>query len=291
MMRITDFFRDAKPSGQLLGLCFLLLLGFIFSVGLSMVMTVDKDIDGGIPMLLAWQGLMQLCIFLLPALAFAALYQGRVGGYFGMRPSWNVLGRGCIAIVILLLLLPLTDWITWWNQQWELGAWGAELRKMADMAQQQVEQMLSLTSAADVLLQLLVVALVPAVCEELLFRGCLQQTLVAWTRRPHLAIVITAMIFSLAHGDIFGLVPRLILGLLLGYVYYYGASIWINIMVHFFNNAMVVVMYYLYHQGWLLTAPDAPLQMPWLTTALCAVGGVALFWLYFCKTKQEKMQS
>ena len=120
-----------------------------------------------------------------------------------------------VAVVILLLLVPLNDWITWWNDQWNMGGLEAEMRKMTQMSKDMVGKMLSLTSPSDLVLQILVVAFIPAVCEELFFRGALQQLLQEWFRNAHVAVIVASLIFSLFHGDIYGFVPRFFLGVCL----------------------------------------------------------------------------
>ena len=114
-----------------------------------------------------------------------------------------------------MLLLPINDWLTAWNDQWNLGSYEDSARHITELSKMVVDRMLSLTQPADLLLQLLVIALIPAVCEELFFRGALQQILRQWFDNGYVAIAVTALIFSLVHGDVYGLVPRFVLGLLL----------------------------------------------------------------------------
>jgi membrane protease YdiL (CAAX protease family) len=92
---------------------------------------------------------------------------------------------------------------------------------------------------------LLVVALIPAIGEEFLFRGALMRILGAWIKKPHLVVWITAFIFSAFHFQFYGFFPRLLLGAFLGYVYLYSGNIWVPITAHFLNNGLAVVMEYL----------------------------------------------
>ena len=94
----------------------------------------------------------------------------------------------------------------------------------------------------------MVIALIPAVGEELTFRGVLQQSL---TRKmnPHVAIFLSAAIFSFIHFQFYGFLPRLFLGLLLGYMFYITGSLWTSILMHFLNNGTAVVLYYLNAKG------------------------------------------
>lgn len=84
-------------------------------------------------------------------------------------------------------------------------------------------------------------AVLPAVFEEWFFRGILQRDLSKFVRNDYLAIVITAMVFSLIHFDMANFVSRFILGLLLGLLFFYSKSLWVNIFVHFLNNFLAVL--------------------------------------------------
>lgn len=86
------------------------------------------------------------------------------------------------------------------------------------------------------------------------------------------------MIFSIFHGDLFALMPRLVLGGLLGYLFAYSGSLTVNTAVHFLNNAIIVVHYYLYQHDVLHYSPDDPIGFA-LPTVLCSVAAAGyLFW-------------
>jgi len=87
---------------------------------------------------------------------------------------------------------------------------------------------------------LLVIAAIPAVSEELFFRGIVQTKLVAYFKNPHWAIWLGAVFFSAFHFQFEGFFPRIVLGAVLGYLYYWSINLWIPIILHFFNNAMLV---------------------------------------------------
>ncbi len=103
---------------------------------------------------------------------------------------------------------------------------------------------LKMDSPLDLMLNILIVALLPAIGEELLFRGCLQQLLVEWTKKPHLSIFIAAALFSAIHFQFLGFVPRMLIGAFLGYLFYWSGNLWYAIIGHFVNNALQVVGYY-----------------------------------------------
>jgi len=283
------FFKDSKPFTQLVGLCLLMLFGFILVVALQMVVSVPPISDAAsIRFNLLWQGISQLLIFLLPMLVFAWLFQGSPSRYFCVDLHGRKWFLGLVAVVILLVWMPIIDWLTYWNEQWNLGSMEEPMRQMSQKSETLTQHLLSLTSPGDFLLQLLVVALIPAVCEELFFRGGLQQILHRWFGNIHVAVVVTALIFSLSHGDLYGIVPRFVLGLMLGYFFAYSGSIVVNICAHFFNNAMVVVLYYLYHRQMVFIDPSEPLFFSWTTTIISGLSGLMLFIVYFTKILQKE---
>lgn len=281
MKNISIFFKDSKPFVQLMGLFFLFVVGLIAAGAIQSLFPVGGKDDSSIRMQLLVQAGAQLLMFFVPALLFAFLFQGSPKNYFMANLQGKFWGLSFVAIVILLLLVPVNDWITYWNENWKLGSLDDLSRGLSNQSKQIMEQLLSLSSFGDVVLQLLVVALVPAICEELFFRGTLQQIFQCWVGNRHLAVIITALIFSVAHGDIYGLVPRFVLGLLLGYFFVLSGSILVNICAHFFNNAVVVLLYLFYHKGVLTASPSEPLQMTWSVVAMCTLAAVALFVVYF----------
>ena len=115
---------------------------------------------------------------------------------------------------------------------------------MEEAARQATEIMIGGTSVGDLLVYLLVIALIPAVGEELLFRGVIQRTL-QQRYNLHAAVWITAALFSFAHFQFLGFYPRLLLGVLLGYAAAWSGSLRTSMLLHFFNNGSAVVAYWL----------------------------------------------
>jgi len=100
-------------------------------------------------------------------------------------------------------------------------------------------------SFGSFLLNMLMVAVIPAVGEELLFRGVIQKLLQKLVNNAHLAIIITAILFSAMHFQFYGFLPRWIMGIILGYLFYWSGNIWYPIIAHFLNNGFQVLMVYL----------------------------------------------
>ena len=283
MKKISLFFQDAKPFSQLVGLFFIFLVCLILSGGLLMLLPSSTEGEGGVRLGLIVQAVSQLLTFLLPVLLFAIVYKPHAADYFKLGFQGRYWWLAFVAMVIVLLLAPFNDVVNTWNNGWNLGPLETYARELTSKNQAMIDRLLSLTSFGDVCLQLLVVALAPAICEELFFRGGVQQILHDWWGNKHAAVLVTALLFTLAHGDLYGLVPRFVMGVVLGYLFICSGSILVNVCAHFFNNAIVVVLYLLYHKGIISVAPTDPLSMPWHVVVLCTVGALLLFVVYFVK--------
>ncbi len=91
----------------------------------------------------------------------------------------------------------------------------------------------------------LTIAVLAGIGEELLFRGLIQRKLMLATKNPHVAIWLTAIVFSAIHFQFYGFLPRMLLGAVLGYFYYWSGNIWVPIAGHIFNNGLALVMVHL----------------------------------------------
>lgn len=281
--------RTTHPFVQLLVMVAVALLMFL----VASVVTVAVGAAGGDPTsqtgIYLNQTLSQTLMFLLPALFIAHRYYNddprsylRIGGG---RTRLEQLAAG---VAVFLLLLPLNEWLAAWNDTWELGTLGERLRALQEQSEAILAEMLGTTTIGGLLANLLVAALLPAICEEMFFRAGIQNLLQRWwdprgcadgtpQGGSHAAVVAAAAIFSLAHAELFSFVPRLLLGLALGYIYMYSGSLMANITAHFVNNALIVTLYWLSARGSIAFNPDEPLLMGWAVTAACTAAAGILF--------------
>ncbi len=179
----------------------------------------------------------QIFSFVLPCFLFWFIVKrNTVTDYFHLRnnPLPKVL---VFSILLLMVSLPLVGLSAWLNQFLPLPNWATNIE--ADAAEM-ISMVLSVNSPMEWLLNLLVIAAIPAVGEELFFRGIVQTKLIAYFKNPHLAIWLGAIFFSVYHLQFEGLFPRILLGALLGYLYYWSINLWVPIILHFFNNAMLI---------------------------------------------------
>lgn len=150
------------------------------------------------------------------------------------------------AILATIAISPLIDILNTWNQGLHLPEsmkviedWMINSEKSADLI---FKQILNATTWGGFLSNLFLIAIMAGISEELLFRGVLQKILIYWTRNVHWGILLTAIIFSAIHLQFFGFFPRMALGILLGYLYFYSKSIWVPIIAHAVNNGLTLVL-------------------------------------------------
>lgn len=145
------------------------------------------------------------------------------------------------------------------------------------------------SSPADFFIGLLVIAVVPGIGEEFVFRGLIQNELHRGTKNIHAAIWISAFLFSAIHMQFFGFVPRLLLGALFGYLYHWSGNLLVPMVAHFLHNGFTLLMIYLYQQGVSNLDPESNESAPFLITAGCTIAVVGLLF-YFRKLYEPKNQ-
>ncbi|PID87934.1 MAG: hypothetical protein CSB06_02395 [Bacteroidia bacterium] len=190
----------------------------------------------------------QLFTFLIPAFIAAALYAEDRREYLGLRKVSSPVLLG-LTFLIMLAFTPLVNYTGFLNAKMELpdvlAGLEESMRTFEEKARILTDRLLSSRKGlSDFALNLLIVAFLPAVAEELIFRGVLLQIFREWSRSVHFAVGISAFIFSFIHFQFYGFLPRFLLGLLFGYLFVWSKSIYIPVAAHFFNNAAAVSLYF-----------------------------------------------
>lgn len=183
--------------------------------------------------------------FLVPALLFAFCQDGKWFHYnkADRRPYYLLVN---VTLVLSIVILPIVAILNQWNQALTLPESMAGLEKLMKSLEAKSEDILQLLTFnhtyATLAANLLVLALLPAVCEEFLFQGTLQAFISDKSGKPHLAIWLTAFIFSTIHFQFYGFIPRFLLGAYLGYLFYWSRSLWLPILAHFLHNALSILV-------------------------------------------------
>lgn len=176
-------------------------------------------------------------VFIFPVLFYSYLT--------GFNLQWNRIDRQSVILIITLMLsiIPFVSFLVECNSVIKFPHW---LLQFDSNSEKLIDAFLQMPSASDLIFNIVVIAVIPAIGEELFFRGYLQQLLSERFANTHFGILITAFIFSFYHFDFQGLIPRFFLGSVLGYLFFLTRSIWIPILAHFINNAQAVIIMYLY---------------------------------------------
>jgi uncharacterized protein len=203
--------------------------------------------------LLKFMQLMQsLGLFVVPPLLFAWIYTRNIGKYLLLNFNFKSI-TALTMIVLMLSALPAINWLGMMNESMQLPAalQGLEswMKNMEKEAEQLTTSFLVMNSVSVLLVNLFIIAFIPAIGEELLFRGALQKIFIEWTKNKHAGIWISAIVFSAMHLQFYGFVPRMLLGAMLGYVFNWTGSLWIPILGHFVNNATAILISYLEQRG------------------------------------------
>lgn len=190
------------------------------------------------------QCLGTFAMMFLPAFFFALIVSKQPYKYLGLSKSAH-LNQILIVIGISITALFLSGGLGELNKIIPIPQnWAAKFKAMEDTYAEQVMIIASMKTFGDYLISILMIAILPALFEELFFRGALQQLLVSWFKNAHVAILVTSILFSVIHFSYYGFLPRLALGLMLGYIFYFSKNIWLNILMHFINNAVAITALY-----------------------------------------------
>lgn len=221
------------------------------------------------------------CMFALPAIVFARIVTRHPFQYIGFNSYFNF--RQLLIVLLLVFaslyaqsafselnqLIPLSDRLR------------SFFKTLDDQYTEQVMAMARMNNVTDYILSLLMLAFLPALFEEMFFRGAVQQVFIGIFRNALAGIFVTSLIFSIAHFSFEGFLTRLFLGMMLGYIFYYGKNIWLNILSHFLNNAVVVTSIYSLSREGKLTADSMKDETyPLYIGVLAIISIFALFVFY-----------
>jgi uncharacterized protein len=199
----------------------------------------------------AWR-LMQIIqtigFFIIPPflMVYFSYREGNSYLSINVKPS---LIYSLLIIAVIFSAIPLINWLGYWNERITLPPGMAAVEEWMKNSEKQLGELskvlLKAESPSVLLLNIFMIALLPAIGEELLFRGLIQKMFGKWTKNIHLAIIISAVLFSAMHRQFYGFFPRMLLGVLFGYLLVWSGSLWVPIIGHFINNATAVIVNYI----------------------------------------------
>ena len=256
-------FRDMKPFPQLmfslfvilvsfLGFMLISLVGAIPFFGLDSLMNIstlnEMTNPETIRVLKYFQVVQAIGLFIVPPLVLGRLFYGQVSEYLYLNKSFNS-STVLLVLVLMFFAAPFINFIGELNANMVLPEWmsGVEkwMRNAEDNAEVLTKAFLKVDSINGLLFNLFMIAFLPAIGEELLFRGVIQRIFTNWTRSYHWGIWISAILFSALHMQFFGFIPRMLLGAMFGYLLVWSGSMWLPIFAHFLNNGIAVIAMYM----------------------------------------------
>jgi membrane protease YdiL (CAAX protease family) len=228
--------------------------------------------------------------FIAGPIAFAYLNKAKPKSYFYFDEplKWLFI---FIVFAIMLFSNPLFDLINTLNQKMALPDFLKSveiwMKEKEIQAAEVTKQLLAMKTYGDLMVNLLMIAIIPAIGEELFFRGGLQNIFKDWFKNHHVAIWVTAILFSSIHLQFYGFFPRMLLGALFGYLLVYGKSIWLPILGHFLNNGTAVVMAFVYQkQGKSIEELEKSSDYPYYGYAISSIITLVLLLYFFNEAKK-----
>ena len=272
----------------------LIIVGLILSLVVSTITTLASGSFSELSVLRIAQISSQIFTFVLPPILYAILVKDNPISALGLNKvkfHWLLLG-----IAMMYIILPLNSAFAEWNAELKLPesmkALEELMKSMQDAAAEATEKMLNVNNISGLIINIIMIAGLAALGEELLFRSLLQTSLIKICKNAHIGIIIASAVFSFIHFEFYGFLPRLVLGLLLGYMFYFSGSVWVPMLMHFLNNGTIVVLYFLNNKG--ITNIDletfGKTSTPILIASIIAM--IALFYLSIrCSKKEHSEQN
>ncbi|MFW6224093.1 MAG: CPBP family intramembrane glutamic endopeptidase [Bacteroidota bacterium] len=239
------------------------------------------------------QIISQTALFIIPPLLYVKLVEEKnIAEHFLLRKVQQP-STWFWAFISVFTIIPLIGLLVQWNMNMDLPeslssveAWMKQSEEAANLV---IESFLQTSTLSGLLVNLLMIAAIPAIGEELLFRGVLQQLLHRMIGKPHLPVIITALLFSAFHMQFYGFLPRFMLGVVLGYAFYITGSLWVPILIHFVNNGFSVIAAYLFYNDTIGQNYDEIGMTSQITPIILSV--VLTAYVYFRMWRNEKSQS
>ncbi len=253
-MNLKGIYQDYTPIKQVFILLMLLFVSFIVfnAIGMIGVSLIDapslSDFENTatIQSLKFLQAFSSIGLFIVPPFLFVYLTSKSL--------NFNAVSRQqfLLTVAIMCFAFPLINALALWNEGLHLPSFLSALEDWMRSAESQAmlitEAFLKVDHWSGLLLNILIIGVIPALGEELLFRGVIQKELFSRNGKIHLSIWITAFLFSAMHLQFLGFIPRFLIGGLLGYLFYWSGSIWLPILAHFVNNTGAVILSYFINQ-------------------------------------------
>ena len=271
------FFVDMSYGRQCFLLFAVMILLTILASTIFGVIAIRFECSENIYFMRLMQFVNTVLIFLLPALLFSKWMNGNFWSYShaDVVPKSQTFP---IVVGLTICIFPLVVILGYLNELIQLPHFLQEVELWMKTMEERARNILLLMTETKtifvLLLNLLLMAVTPAVCEEFFFRGAMQPLLQKWTKNKHIAIWITAFIFSAIHLQFYGFIARFLLGAYLGYLMIWSRSIWLPVFAHFLHNGIMITLDFFIEKSEnaevleQITPETVRLLLPWVVLAL-----------------------
>lgn len=251
-MNLKGILQDKSSSYKLFTFVCIVFLSSVIGILLSSIISPHESEmykPSNVITLKMMQLIVSVFIFIIPPLFFSYLSSVNTINIFGFKNRFkrqNLL----LLFLIMIFIQPFVVYCMQINTKLlylisdYMPLIIESLEKMEDRASELTSLFLKMNSPSELFFNLFLIALIPAIGEELFFRGVVQRYLQKLLKNPHVGVCITACVFSAIHMQFFGFLPRFVLGLILGYLFYYSSNLWMSVLGHFINNALGVLLMY-----------------------------------------------
>jgi membrane protease YdiL (CAAX protease family) len=227
--------------------------------------------------------------FIVPPFILAYLFSSVPSQYLLLNRKPE-LSSVIVVILAMLIATPFINFLGEANAHMHLPSF---MKPIEDWMKESEEQAAVLTKAflnmgtfGDFMLNLFMIGLIPAIGEELLFRGIAQKLFIQLSKNIHLGVWIAAILFSAMHMQFYGFLPRMVLGAMLGYMAAWSGNLWLPIIGHFINNAGAVIFIYLFQNGYSSLDPDKiGTESDFVSVAISLIVTSLLFWMLYKRSR------
>jgi len=240
--------------------------------------------------LLVLQGLISLGGFVVFPSLIRFLKKSETFGKIPVKPSITIL---ILIFILALLMMPVNGWLAAINKSIHLPSFLSDFQNWAQNKETEMEALtiflVDFQSTTELIVGFVVISIVAGFSEEFFFRKLIQPRMYALTGNIHLAIWVTAFLFSAIHFQFFGLFPRMVLGALFGYYFWWTGNFWLSVFGHSLNNGLTLVGIFLYKKNLSPIDVEDPEQIPWYICAVAA--GVTWSLATMVKEESDKIRS
>lgn len=199
-----------------------------------------------------FQILQSVGLFIVPALLAGLFFGGDPLDYNRLKTFPSPITY-LLVTLLFFVSLPFGNWLGELNESMRLPGFLAGMEQWMKESEADAatitDLFLDVSTLVGFLVNLLMIAILPAIGEELIFRGMLQRLLGEWFRNTHVAIILASVIFGCIHLQFYGVVPRILMGVMFGYLFAWSGSLWIPVFAHLLNNGAAVVVAFLAGKG------------------------------------------